>query len=537
MYFALEFEIQYDSGIIKDYFSEKYQKNIDPNSLECLMSKFCFLMGTNIVAFKNLKNDLKIILRKKTESVYPDILVCKFCESKLISYDSSILYTYSLNKSGNVRFIRKSCTKCQAFYEIDRYGIGAKTYFYEFSSTKYFKLSNQTVFHLDILIDISHHIARNNMTFEGYSEVYNHKNGETSRTLNRKRLSEIWFSYQLRKYQNIFDENLKCFDSKNTEFFLEGCLSKIHKSLFDDWIIIHEKQCRDEVCKSTVILDGNLKCNRLRCIVDYDSSDENSFGCPETPKIGSYYCEKHIISNMINNDFLPPDDFVMIHSHQKNKKGEIIFHVKFNSAPKNRFIEKSIVEKWTAEYDAYIKNYNKTKTEKLSCILNKDLFFNKKHTAGITLGATGCGFILNFKEMIRSESLKFVSKFLIETSNLSEKNQFKFCIYDNSCHLSEYCQSKIENGETEYSIFKETYFVIDNFHIKNHCRSKCTEKHSAKNFEELKSINTQICEELFSRISKSKHNTKHMGKNHFIFYYLVLFDSMNKLKYNAFLKN
>ena len=92
----------------------------------------------------------------------------------------------------------------------------------------------------------------------------------------------------------------------------------------------------------------------------------------------------------------------MIHSHQKNKKGEIIFHVKFNSAPKNRFVEKSIVEKWTAEYDAYIKNYNKTKT----------------------LGTTGCGFILNFKEMIRSESLKFVSKFLIETSNLSEKNQF-----------------------------------------------------------------------------------------------------------------
>ncbi|CAF1091887.1 unnamed protein product [Brachionus calyciflorus] len=76
------------------------------------------------------------------------------------------------------------------------------------------------------------------------------QNGETSRPLNRKRLTEIWFSYQLRKYEKIFDENLICFDSKNTEFFLEECLSKIHKSLFDDWIIIHEKQCRDEVQNS-----------------------------------------------------------------------------------------------------------------------------------------------------------------------------------------------------------------------------------------------------------------------------------------------
>ncbi|CAF1043593.1 unnamed protein product, partial [Brachionus calyciflorus] len=431
----------------------------------------------------------------KTSSQHDDLIDKENDNINSDSKQKRPLSTILDDKSPNIRFVNKRCTKFFSVYEIDRFGYDSNYFFYELDTVKFIKLSNQTVFNIDLINDLSEHIFRNH-------------------------------SYFFRKYQCLVDIDLKCFDSKLTEEQLELYLTRFSESIYRKWINYHDQNCKNAVCKKTIVLDGNLKCNRLRCIAGEDlQNSENLYGCPKSPKIGSYYCEDHFKNSIIDVN-LPPDDFVMIISHEKDKKNNTLFKVKFDSTPKIRWLNEQTVVKWINEYDLYFKKYNQRKYDVSKCLIDKDIILNKKRTAGISIGATPCGIILNYKEMIRSESTTLATKFLYETVNLVNKS-FKYCIYDNACHLDEHCQINLKINKEEYKCLKETHFVIDNFHINNHKRPVCKTKYNSKNFEDLDSLNTQICEELFSRISKFKHNSKHQTKNHFNFFYLVLFDNMN----------
>ncbi|RNA29588.1 hypothetical protein BpHYR1_019499 [Brachionus plicatilis] len=66
-------------------------------------------------------------------------------------------------------------------------------------------------------------------------------------------------------------------------------------------------------------------------------------------------------------------------------------------------------------------------------------------------------------------------------------------------HLSEYIRNNVnpDNG-IHNNLLLDTNFIIDNFHIGNHTRSVCFEKHSAKNYPDLSSFDTEICEKIFN---------------------------------------
>lgn len=67
--------------------------------------------------------------------------------------------------------------------------------------------------------------------------------------------------------------------------------------------------------------------------------------------------------------------------------------------------------------------------------------------------------------MISSESRKSVIELLKKTIEVT-KTSYKYCIYDNGCHLDESVQAHFNTHEC----LKDMKFYIDRFHQKNHKR-------------------------------------------------------------------
>ena len=67
--------------------------------------------------------------------------------------------------------------------------------------------------------------------------------------------------------------------------------------------------------------------------------------------------------------------------------------------------------------------------------------------------------------MISSESRALVLILLDEVFNIT-KNSYKYCFYDNGCHLDESLQTHID----KHPILKDLIIKIDRFHLKNHTR-------------------------------------------------------------------
>jgi len=65
------------------------------------------------------------------------------------------------------------------------------------------------------------------------------------------------------------------------------------------------------------------------------------------------------------------------------------------------------------------------------------------------------------------------------------KNNYKYCIYDDGCHLDESVHAHLEL----YSILKDVKFYIDRFHLKNHIRKVIFEKNNF--FSNLKNFYLQ----------------------------------------------
>jgi hypothetical protein len=131
-------------------------------------------------------------------------------------------------------------------------------------------------------------------------------------------------------------------------------------------------------------------------------------------------------------------------------------------------------------------------------------------------------------EMIQSETKEDVIRLL---THINTYKKLKNCIYDDGCHLDDYIKSHNFKDLLNVKIF------IDRFHIHNHKRDKCKIDFNLDLFENLSEINSQICEQQFSLISKHKHMVKHMSKNHFIFFFLSIFDTKNQKLSNLTNKN
>ncbi len=191
----------------------------------------------------------------------------------------------------------------------------------------------------------------------------------------------------------------------------------------------------------------------------------------------------------------------------------------FNKEPNKRWMSEHELNKYSSAVDEYLKrSYSTNVDDDNTCLVNKELYcLNKKKTGGILLFSNSCGHIVNLYEMIRHEGLKIINKRLQEINSI---NRINYCVYDNACNLH---QNVINNKIQD---LEHIEFYIDRFHINNHIKQKC-KKYNMALSPELEHINSQICEQTFNYFNRAKYMTKHMSKNHFNFFILMMVDNFN----------
>ena len=138
----------------------------------------------------------------------------------------------------------------------------------------------------------------------------------------------------------------------------------------------------------------------------------------------------------------------------------------------------------------------------------------------------GCGFHLNFKELLYSEGLVNVCSFINKTSEILNK-KFKYIIYDNGCKMSKH----INGNKNDYPFLADTICLIDRFHIKNH-KPECFKHYNTKDIETLAKINSQVCEQSNFKLNIHKHATKHMTEAGYHFFFINLWQFKNTNKYD-----
>ena len=130
----------------------------------------------------------------------------------------------------------------------------------------------------------------------------------------------------------------------------------------------------------------------------------------------------------------------------------------------------------------------------------------KQHTVGLLIGASPCGIVRMCEELFGSEAISQVYGICCEyLSNLSLRD-LKVLVYDDVCHLVSFAQNQVKihrNSTTEF--FSNLKFANDRFHFRNHVDPHCHKSFDPRNVQELKSVNTVICEELFTLINQYKN--------------------------------
>jgi hypothetical protein len=127
--------------------------------------------------------------------------------------------------------------------------------------------------------------------------------------------------------------------------------------------------------------------------------------------------------------------------------------------------------------------------------------------------------------------------------------------YDDGCHLRKFATNTIRSQLTETTHrLANLNIVIDKLHFSGHVDRWCQENcnpHNISDLEEVKStciliklmvlttyniilkVDTEICEQIFSWLSRYSRITRHMDRAHFLFYVLYLSDLHNRRAKNV----
>jgi hypothetical protein len=122
-----------------------------------------------------------------------------------------------------------------------------------------------------------------------------------------------------------------------------------------------------------------------------------------------------------------------------------------------------------------------------------------------------------------------------------------YICYDDGCHLRKFSQNPIRRNQSKTSEkIANLEIVVDKMHFKGHvdtwCRQHCDpnkHRHLDKvclcfnnycglSIMILAQVDTEVCEQTFSWLSRYARITRHMNKEHFLFYLLFICDLHNR---------
>lgn len=349
--------------------------------------------------------------------------------------------------------------------------------------------------------------------------------------------------------------------------------------------------CESPGCKSMLVLDGNMKNARQVCMVKdvaelHFSAINGSIvvGCQNTPAKGSRYCAEHCETAISFRD-----DSVESTGCEETEKGDqvgclitkilnekttrqgIIYQVVWadgrQSWVKKCNLPSKIRESLEVGYKYHqqlevicefgqqrtelkespiasisdgivgvkttgfaIENEKSQQGSLLSCGTEKGKHKCKNHrTAGILAIAKPCSVVVDIKELYGSESKSQVYAHLHELLSKDEMTAIDTIIYDDACHLKKYGCNPVRSQLTPTARrMHNMSMVVDKFHFKNHVDKWCKAHCNPYDHEELKDVNTEVCEQLFSWLSRFAPMSKHMNQWRFLFLILYLIDQHNE---------
>lgn len=77
--------------------------------------------------------------------------------------------------------------------------------------------------------------------------------------------------------------------------------------------------------------------------------------------------------------------------------------------------------------------------------------------------------------------------------------------------------------------FSKLTFAVDKLHIQGHKEDLCLHKYHPNKFQELKEVNTVICEQINFKLGRFKHILRHMNAERFYFYMYIILNEMNRV--------
>ena len=105
----------------------------------------------------------------------------------------------------------------------------------------------------------------------------------------------------------------------------------------------------------------------------------------------------------------------------------------------------------------------------------------------------------------------------------------KYIVYDDACHLKQFCQSRLHTSQRA-RIFENKIFVVDKLHIQGHKDPYCLANCHPKLFEDVNEVNTVVCEQINYWIGQYKYIMKHMSYYRYNFFLFLLLSEYNLIK-------
>jgi len=516
---------------------------------------------------------LEYIAGSEVINIHPPFSNCLFCQNqceKITSYSAKI-YFFS-KKPQNCSIVSNTCLSCKIIHFPSYYILnnGFRKFYEDSLSQKFISFSNETVFEILIFKSLTLDILYKHASYSNFSNAYNslfenqNENSNDRNVLIYKRLSECWLYFHLLTFikelnGKLSDFNAPLIQDLDTELRNHD---KLYYSHFKSKWLNHVRFgiCKHDKCSFALNIDGNHKVTRLTCLYDkflkksHEIDSEVYLNCPETPERNSYYCKIHLNettqlpfqidgdTKYIDLNDIKPKRAESINENMRvnmkiqdvfqDKNDNILYLVSFN---KQYFWlnESDVPKQQLHQFLSFWKHAEQTKMEENSCKIRKESDYPcnfKTRTKGLLLAVYNCGIIAAYDEIFNDETLLQLSFLVLDILDHIPT----FIIYDNACHLHEYLKRhEILKDEKRKRKLQNTKFAIDRIHIHNHTRKICQD-YNCNRFEELKDVDSVVCEQTNFWFSGFKHTAKHMNYARYKFYLYIIFNTFNgeKIKIN-----
>ena len=160
-----------------------------------------------------------------------------------------------------------------------------------------------------------------------------------------------------------------------------------------------------------------------------------------------------------------------------------------------------------------------------------------RHTCGILIALYPCGTVIFFDEIFGCESKSQVYAIVLEwLATIAKDKRPSTIMYDDACHLVHIIKKIAQVYPNEYtSHFASMKCLIDFMHFRNHKGEKCKTECNPYDHEELKTVNSQVCEQFFGRSNKYRQ-VRSMNRESFILFWTYILD-LNNLRREDKLRN